>query len=145
MSGPLVHSPKLKIQDIFYNVIGNAIKFSPPGSAILIDGTDFADFFEIRIRDQGPGLTPEDFTKLFNLGGKLSARPTAGENSTGLGLYSVKQALEAMGGSIEVKNNDDVGACFTIRFSTELHGQGNAKQIEKLPHLSNSDGRQINI
>jgi signal transduction histidine kinase len=64
--------------------------------------------------DQGPGLTPEDRQRLFVRFARLSARPTAGEPSAGLGLSIVKHLVEAMGGRIQVESEPGRGATFTV-------------------------------
>jgi signal transduction histidine kinase len=108
-----------KIQDVFYNIIGNAIKFSPPGSSLSVSCVDEEEFHSVQIKDQGPGFSKDDFSKMFTPGGKLSARPTAGEDSTGIGLYSVKRTVEKFHGLIEVANNEDRGACVKIKFPSK--------------------------
>ena len=82
----------------------------PPISCI-----DDDNFHTVKIKDQGPGFTKEDFSKMFMPGAKLSATPSAGEISTGIGLLSVKQTVEHFHGQIEITNNIDRGACVTIR------------------------------
>jgi signal transduction histidine kinase len=71
---------------------------------------------EIRVKDQGPGFAAEDFPKLFSLNSKLSAVPTGDEVSTGIGLYSVKLAVDSFQGQISIVNNPDRGACVSILF-----------------------------
>ncbi|MBC7419786.1 MAG: hypothetical protein H7328_03575 [Bdellovibrio sp.] len=126
-----------KIQDIFYNLIGNALKFSPTGSSVSVGCFDDGNFHAIQISDQGPGFTKNDFSKMFQPGAKLSAKPGAGESSTGIGLYSAKQAMDSFNGTIEVTNNSDRGACITIRFPTnefEDVRKKSAKRIVELNH-----------
>jgi two-component system sensor histidine kinase/response regulator len=66
------------------------------------------------VRDQGPGLTQEDRERLFGRFTKLSARPTGGETSLGLGLSIVKGMVDAMGGTIRVESLPGEGACFIV-------------------------------
>ena len=105
-----------KIQDVFYNIVGNAIKFSPLGAIVTVNCFEDGNCHAIQIKDQGPGFSEVDFPKMFVAGMKLSAKPSAGENSTGIGLYSAKQAVDSFHGSIEITNNATTGACVTIRF-----------------------------
>ena len=105
-----------KIQDIFYNILSNALKYSPPSSVVLVSvGTEDQNYF-IQIRDQGPGFTKDDFTKMFLPGARLSARPSGGESSSGIGLYSVKNAVESLRAEVDIRNNKDRGACVTVKF-----------------------------
>lgn len=108
-----------KIQDVFYNVIGNALKFAPFDSVVTVNCIDEGNSHAIQIKDQGPGFAKEDFSKMFLHGSKLSAKPSAGEDSTGIGLYSAKQTVESFHGTIDVTNNSDLGACVTIRFPSK--------------------------
>ena len=71
---------------------------------------------EVSIKDEGPGFTDEDKKKLFQRFAKLSARPTGGELSTGLGLSIVKKIIEMMNGKIELRSEFGAGAEFIISF-----------------------------
>lgn len=102
------------------NLVGNAIKFSPPGSTISIiwDQNPLdATKVNLSIRDQGPGLTAEDQRRIFADGGTLSATASANEASSGIGLYIVRRAIKAMGGTVSAHNNDDGGAAFVLELS----------------------------
>jgi len=100
------------------NLISNAIKFSPTGKSIFISTyqKDGSGFFEIR--DEGPGFTAEDKKKIFGKYQKLSARPTGGESSTGIGLSIVKKYVEAMGGNITYESEPGKGTMFRVEFMT---------------------------
>lgn len=105
-----------QIQDIFYNIVRNALKFSPPHSVVTVGCIAGDGYHEVKVKDRGPGFAAADFSKMFSPGEKLSAQPTGGEDSTGIGLYSVKQAVEKFHGKIEVTNNETLGACVSIQF-----------------------------
>jgi len=130
-----------KLQDIFYNLIGNALKYSPPGATILINSRDVKgdgndqdrdrdrdrdrienqpNVNQIEIIDQGPGFTDEDFSRMFTPGVTLSAKPTGGESSSGIGLYSVKNSLNEIHATLDIKNHGDCGACVILTFPTVL-------------------------
>lgn len=98
------------------NVISNAIKYSPPGKQIVLKMNRIEQFAELRVQDQGPGLSEQDQQNLFKKFSKLSSTPTAGEHSTGLGLSIVKQLSEAMGGSVHCESELGQGCCFILRF-----------------------------
>lgn len=103
---------------ICQNILSNAIKFSPIDKRLFITTkySDDKNFVEIRFKDEGPGFTENDKKKLFQKFARLSARPTAGEHSTGLGLSIVKKLVEMMGGSIELESESGKGAEFIISF-----------------------------
>ena len=69
---------------------------------------------EIAVKDQGPGISPADLDKLFGSFQKLSARPTGGEKSTGLGLSIAKKIADAHGGNILVNSELGKGSKFTL-------------------------------
>jgi two-component system sensor histidine kinase/response regulator len=69
------------------------------------------------VRDQGPGFTDDDRLRMFRRYARLSAKPTGGEPSTGLGLSIVKKLVQAMGGELTCYSEPGNGAAFTIRFS----------------------------
>lgn len=97
------------------NLIGNAIKFSPGGTEVTIE-TDFVDgWVEVRVRDQGPGLSPGEIDQLFQKFVRVSTRPTGDEPSTGLGLYIVKKMCQRLGATVAVESRIDSGSCFIIR------------------------------
>jgi signal transduction histidine kinase len=66
----------------------------------------------VEVVDQGPGLSADDMANLFARYARLSAKPTAGEGSTGLGLAICRQLIEAHGGQIGAGNNEGAGATF---------------------------------
>jgi signal transduction histidine kinase len=100
------------------NLLSNAVKFSYKNSHIFVKWGLLADQAFISIKDEGPGIKPEDRKKLFQKFQKLSARPTAGEDSTGLGLAIVKSLTERLNGKIEVQSEENRGTEFIIKFPT---------------------------
>lgn len=96
------------------NLISNAIKYSPPGKLIQVDLGVQGAYALITVRDQGPGISPDEQEKLFRKFAKLSARPTAGEHSTGLGLYIVKKLVESCKGQIRCESRLGEGTCFIV-------------------------------
>jgi signal transduction histidine kinase len=99
---------------IMSNLIGNAIKYSPPGSVVRVWAEAYEGRVRIRVADQGPGIPEAERGRLFRMFGKLSARPTGGESSTGLGLWIVKTLTEAQGGEVGVECPAEGGSVFSI-------------------------------
>jgi signal transduction histidine kinase/CheY-like chemotaxis protein len=93
-----------RIRDAIDNLVSNAIKYSPLGGTIDLLVGRSADAISVEIRDQGAGLSPEDISRLFGRFQRLSAKPTAGETSTGLGLSIVKRIVDLHGGQITVES-----------------------------------------
>jgi two-component system, sensor histidine kinase and response regulator len=109
--------PHATIQ-IFDNLISNAIKYSPPGKRVEVRLSQRDKNIRVEIKDQGPGLTPDDQKKLFGKFARLSARPTGGEPSTGLGLSIVKKMVEAAGGKVWCESHPGQGATFIVELKS---------------------------
>jgi len=101
---------------IFENLISNAIKFSPPGGKIEIHMEDRVNKLSIKISDQGAGFTEEDKKKMFGKYQKLSAQPTGGEQSIGIGLSIIKKNIDIMKGEILCISKPGEGAIFNVSF-----------------------------
>lgn len=112
---PHVEADAERLRQVFDNLIGNALKFTPPGGEITVAlGTSGAWAFA-EVRDTGPGLGPADFAKIFGRYQRLSARPTeASEDSTGLGLFIARELLTLQGGRLEVQSQPGKGAVFRV-------------------------------
>ncbi len=103
-----------KIEEVVDNLLSNAIKFSLPGTTVTISVQTGPDFFSIDVTDQGIGMSKEDIQNAFQRGVRLSARPTADEPSSGLGLWIVKRLVEAHDGSVTVQSEVGIGTTFTV-------------------------------
>ena len=99
------------------NLISNAIKYSYPESEILIYSSQNENELLVHVKDQGQGMSEEDIKFAFQRFKKLSAAPTAGEDSVGLGLYNVKLIMERHGGNVSVSSEGkNKGSVFTLSF-----------------------------
>jgi two-component system sensor histidine kinase/response regulator len=113
-------TPTLALADVsitlqvFENLVSNAVKYSPPGKKIFVRLKAEAGVVRFEVEDQGPGLSKEDQKKLFGKFARLSAKPTGGEHSTGLGLSIVKRLVEAMNGKVWCESELGMGAKFIV-------------------------------
>jgi signal transduction histidine kinase len=103
-----------RIREAIDNVLSNAIKYSPIGGRIEVAVEAGDQSAVIRITDEGPGLSPEDIARLFGRFQRLSAKPTGGETSTGLGLSIVKRIVDLHGGTVEAETTGPSGTTFKI-------------------------------
>ena len=104
-----------RLRQVFDNLIGNALKFSPRGGRIMVTCGETAGWVYAEVQDSGPGLGPADFAKIFAPHQKLSAQPTGiGEDSTGLGLFIARELLTLQGGRLEVQSQPGCGAVFRV-------------------------------
>jgi signal transduction histidine kinase len=93
-----------RLREAIDNIVGNAIKYTPIGGKIDVEVASVGGEALIRVRDNGPGLSPEDQGRLFGRFQRLSAKPTGGESSTGLGLSIAKQIIDLHGGRITAES-----------------------------------------
>jgi signal transduction histidine kinase/CheY-like chemotaxis protein len=111
-----------RMREAIDNLVSNAIKYSPIGGKIAVLVTHEGNNTVIRIADEGAGLSPEDLGRLFGRFQRLSAKPTAGESSTGLGLSIVKRIIDMHGGQVTAQSaGPGQGSTFTVMLpATEL-------------------------
>jgi signal transduction histidine kinase len=108
-----------RMREAIDNLISNAIKYSPIGGKISVVVGKESDDIMISVADEGAGLSPEDIGRLFGRFQRLSAKPTAGESSTGLGLSIVKRIVDMHGGGVRANSaGPGQGSTFTITLPT---------------------------
>jgi len=104
------------IRQVFENLVSNAIKFSPPQKNVWVQLTHEDGALNIEVKDEGPGISPDDQKKLFGKFQRLSAEPTGGESSIGLGLSIVKHYVDEMDGKVSCESSLGNGARFVVSF-----------------------------
>ncbi|NTV46246.1 MAG: hypothetical protein HGB11_06925, partial [Chlorobiales bacterium] len=125
--GCKVYADGDRLGEVMDNLISNAIKYSPEGKSIEIcvrkirvdsdseKNQSAQERVRFEVKDEGQGLTKEDQEKLFGKFQRLSARPTGGESSTGLGLSIARQLVELQGGKIWAESaGKDKGTLFIV-------------------------------
>jgi signal transduction histidine kinase len=114
-----VFADRLACEQVLDNIISNAVKYSPHGKNVWVSIEETSNKeIVIAVKDEGPGLSEEDMKKLFGKFARLSARPTGGEHSTGLGLSIVKKMVEAMHGRVWCESELGKGAAFFVALPT---------------------------
>jgi two-component system sensor histidine kinase/response regulator len=111
-------------EQLFYqvceNLVSNAVKYSPRNTNVWIsmikspDNTGSSENIRLSFRDEGPGISTDDQKRLFKRFARLSAQPTGGEHSTGLGLSIVRKMVEAMNGKVWCESVPGKGAEFIV-------------------------------
>ena len=103
------------LQQVVDNLLSNALKYSPPGSQVELAVTAGTTHCRFEVRDQGPGVKPEERQKIFEKFGRGSARPTQGEESIGLGLWIVQRFVVALHGRVWCESGPGaVGSVFIV-------------------------------
>jgi signal transduction histidine kinase len=122
---PLVLIDRNRLVEVFINLIGNGIKFTPPGGKITIDSrglTEKRDYLKIVVTDTGVGISPEDLPKVFDRFYQGGRTQTGVITGTGLGLAIAKEIIEAHQGYIQAESQPESGASFVFTlpvFGTE--------------------------
>jgi PAS domain S-box-containing protein len=117
-----VRADRMKLEQIFNNILSNAINYSPPGSTIDVSCRSVGETIQIEISDQGPGIPVEEIDGIFDRfsqvrkKGALSIRA----HGSGLGLNIVQKYVEMHNGTISVRNGPEKGCTFTV----EINGRG---------------------
>jgi len=114
---PLVLIDRNRLVEVFINLIGNGIKFTPPGGKITIDSrglTEKRDYLKIVVTDTGVGISPEDLPKVFDRFYQGGRTQTGLITGTGLGLAITKEIIETHQGYIQAESKSESGASFVF-------------------------------
>lgn len=117
LSNSTLFTDKNIFREIIDNYISNALKYSPFNSNIWIKLDIIDKMLYLSVRDEGPGIAKEELGKLFLKFSKLSSTTTDKEDSSGIGLYSVKRGAESIGGEVYCKSVFGQGAEFVLKLS----------------------------
>jgi signal transduction histidine kinase/DNA-binding response OmpR family regulator len=141
----------VKIKQILYNLVSNAVKFSPDNSTVTVrarelpaaaSGTD-EDSIEIAVSDTGIGIAPEDRGVIFQEFRQADGLPTRRFEGTGLGLALVKKFVELHRGSIAVESAVGKGSTFTVVLPRRFRGAGTISPPDAVPDFSNDSRNRI--
>ncbi len=103
-----------RLEQVVTNLVSNAVKYSPDGGAVTVALEESDADVVLRVADSGMGMTPEQQAHLFQRFYRTPEAQARGIQGTGLGLYLVKQLVEAHGGHIEVASEPGRGSIFTV-------------------------------
>lgn len=107
----IINADKIRIIQAISNILDNAIKFAPKGSNVIINLSDKKDYYELRIKDFGPGIDKNDIDLIFEPYIQLNKRAKEG---LGLGLYLSKKFIECHDGKLSVESQKGSGSEFII-------------------------------
>ena len=103
-----------RLRRILGNLLDNAVKYSPRDSSIYVCCLTEPDCIAVEVRDRGPGIAPEDVSRIFDR--CFRGDHSRGSRGLGMGLSIAKALSEAHGGSISVRNEEDGETCFRVEF-----------------------------
>lgn len=108
------------VSRVIDNLISNAVKFSQQDTEVRLLLESDESSVTLKVEDQGPGIPEGEFDTLFKEFGRTSNLPTAGESSSGIGLFVCKRIVQRHGGSIFAENRTEGGARFNVTFNRSI-------------------------
>jgi signal transduction histidine kinase len=109
-----VYADREMMNTVVRNLVNNAVKYSQPEGTIELRISISDHVAEIRVRDEGIGIAPENQEKLFRIDSKFKLPGTEGEKGTGLGLTLCREFAEINGGHIRVESKEGAGTTFFV-------------------------------
>ncbi len=110
----MILGDEMRLEQVFYNLLHNALKYSPPGSTITVSMHADEDSFKVAIIDQGVGIPPDDLPHIFKRFYRAQNVNSTYTTGMGVGLYLVKEIITLHEGSISVESELGGGSTFTI-------------------------------
>lgn len=110
---PPAHADAQRLEQIVSNLLGNAVRHTPPGGLVAVAADAEPKAVKIEVRDTGEGIAPDDLPRIFER--FYRGQNQDGRGGAGLGLALAKEMAEAMGGSVEAASTQGEGSCFTVR------------------------------
>jgi len=129
---PEVYADKSRLRQVLLNLLGNAIKFTPPGGELRIEVNKEGDWCQVSMIDNGIGIKKEDQEHIFEVFTQVDTLPKDMREGTGLGLAITKQFIEAIGGCVGVESKYGKGSNFTFTLPLAREGE---------PYLENEDSK----
>ncbi len=111
---PIVRTDRVVVAVVLDNLLSNAVKYSPAGKRMWVQVHAERGGVACSVRDEGPGLSSEEQTRLFLPGVRLGPVPSAGEPSSGYGLAIAKRFMDQLGGEIRCESTSGQGATFSF-------------------------------
>jgi PAS domain S-box-containing protein len=141
----IVRADSERLQQVLWNLLANAVKFTPARGTVDLYLEQHGPLAEIRIEDSGPGIPPEFLPRIFERFSQADGSSTRKHGGLGLGLAIVRHLVELHGGTVSAANRDGAGAVLIVRLpitvSRELENfsRKDAKAQRHLSRLSKSD------
>ena len=111
---PVVRADRLRVSQIFSNLLTNAVKFTAPGGSVDVTIEPRKDVVTVHVRDTGLGIPKDEMPHIFDKYRQTTTKATAGENGAGLGLAIVREMVLLHGGQISVSSEVNRGSVFSV-------------------------------
>jgi signal transduction histidine kinase len=113
-----------RVRQVLLNLVGNAIKFTPPGGWVVLSCASAGAWVELRVRDNGVGIPPEEQERIFDPFQQVGRRLSQPQEGVGLGLAISRDLARAMAGDLTVQSAPGEGSIFTLRLPRETRASG---------------------
>jgi signal transduction histidine kinase/CheY-like chemotaxis protein len=124
----VVSGDRRRLEQVFFNLFSNALKFTPAGGEVTVDGACIDEMVEVRVRDTGVGIEPAFLPHVFDRFRQGDSTRTRHHGGLGLGLAIAKQLIEAHGGAITVESaGHNCGTTFSVRLPIAAHQTADAR------------------
>ena len=134
-----VYCDKTRLNQVLLNLLSNAVKFTPAGGTVSVRLKQFqgktrdSGLYEIRVKDNGIGMSPEFVQKIFSPFERERTSTVSRTQGTGLGMAITKNIVDMMGGTIEVQTEQGKGTEFIVRLALRI--QSEHRRTEKIAEL----------
>ena len=147
MAHPAVIGDELHLRQVFINILGNSVKFTPDGGKIFFRARELRSaegraFFHFELEDTGIGMKPEFLPRLFDPFMQEEGGTRTNYKGTGLGMTITKKFMDLMGGTIQVESTLDVGTKFVLELPMEIDAEARTEEAE---HAADIDLRGMRV
>ena len=115
---PLIQADARSMEELFSNLVSNAINYSPEGGQVVVSVTPSGSFLQVSVSDNGIGIDPQEIPKIFDKFYRVKDPRTRHVRGSGLGLAIVKGIVESHGGSVEVDSRPGMGTTMRVLLPT---------------------------
>src|SRR6266403_2280482 len=146
--GLAVHADPMRFKQVLLNLVGNAIKFTPQNGHIVLEAQQLGNEIQVKVRDDGPGIPPEEQKRIFDAFYRLR-KSGEGVEGTGLGLAITDSLVKLQGGTLGLESAPGKGSCFyfslplgaTVSEPSKSWADGKRKTSERAKILIIEDDR----
>lgn len=128
---------RARLRQVFDNLIGNAVKYSPEGGDVRVELRKIDDYIEIRVSDRGIGIPSNEIDRIFTRFSRASNARASGISGTGFGLYLTRQIAERHGGTVHVESVLGKGSTFVVELPVASDATGQRLRVLLGDHAGN--------